>query len=454
MVNLFKRPPKKINPMVKILVILSLFSSTILYSQGYNFELQGKIFDDSYALVPEVVVNFNKNDKKIYLDNSGAFQFNYNYLKGDFIVFNCIGFESDTLFITERIAKKRSKKGVWNVNIKLKPIVFDEVVVTAQKVDTVFGSSLFSIADYLLIDENNLLLLTYDKRIAKRAKLRLTNKDQKEVCSYLIPDEPLYLYTDYANNNYLICKYKIYEIRIQLDKISLTPVPKENFYGFYNRIIDTIGDNFYYSNYTDLYPAVDFLVSNRLDSTSHTKLLTVQDDFMMELYRAEYKYVSGREKLWAYRKEQKTGIDKEIWVGARYFTQDFLYKKIYAPLFINEDTIIVFDQYKNLIYRFDSDHDKIDSIPYNLKIKRSLGKWQQPLIKDKITGNIYALYNKGGYFFLKGINVTTGKAEQTLKLSNKYVENLTILNGYVYYIYHPYESIQKKFLYREKISFF
>ncbi len=252
----------------------------------------------------------------------------------------------------------------------------------------------------------------------------------------------------------MICEHKTYEITIIKEKINLTPVSEEDFIGFYSRIIDTIGNDYYYSNYTNLYPAVDFLISNRLDSTSHTKLITVQDDFMMELYRAEYKYVSGREKLWAYRKEQKTGIDKEIWIGARYFTHDFLYKKIYAPLFIQEDTVIVFDQYKKMIFRFDSDHDKIDSTHFDLKIKRSLGKWQQPLVEDKATGNIYALYNKGGYAFLKLINTKTGKAVKTLKLSNKYVEQINIINGYVYYIYHPFETMQKKYLYREEITSF
>ena len=51
--------------------------------------------------------------------------------------------------------------------------------------------------------------------------------------------------------------------------------------------------------------------------------------------------------MWAYRKEQATGIDKEIWIGANSFTHDILYNPVYAPLFIINDTVLVFDQYKN-----------------------------------------------------------------------------------------------------------
>ena len=68
----------------------------------------------------------------------------------------------------------------------------------------------------------------------------------------------------------------------------------------------------------------------------------------MDLYRAEYKYVDGQEKLWAVRKEMATGIDKEIWIGAKYFTCSVYYKVPYAPLFVKEDTVLVFDHFKRL----------------------------------------------------------------------------------------------------------
>ena len=34
----------------------------------------------------------------------------------------------------------------------------------------------------------------------------------------------------------------------------------------------------------------------------------------------------------------------------------------------------------------------------------------------------------------------------------KYVERLKIVNGEVFYIYRPYETVQKKYIYRERLT--
>lgn len=215
-------------------------------------------------------------------------------------------------------------------------------------------------------------------------------------------------------------------------------------------MIDTIEDNYYYSTFNELYPAVSFIVTNKNDS-SHHELIEIEDDFMMELYRAQFKYVSGRDKLWAYRKEIETGIDKEVWIGATSFTQDILYKPVYAPLFIMRDTVHVFDQYKKKLFKFDRYHNKVDSLDLDFVQESNKEKWEQPLIHDQEQDKVYGLYNKGGYYYIKSINCQDGKVLKELKLANRFVERIKIFNGKVYYIYRPYESLQKKFIYSEEL---
>ena len=178
----------------------------------------------------------------------------------------------------------------------------------------------------------------------------------------------------------------------------------------------------------------------------------VKDDFMMELYRAQYKYVSGRDKLWAYRKEQVTGIDKEIWIGANSFTHDILYKPVYAPLFVINDTVLVFDQYKNKTLLFDEYNDSAGAYFVNYHQAPKGEKWEQPIIKDKLEELIYAIYNGGGYTYVRQLNFRTGLTGKTTKIKFRFIENIKIENGYVYYIYRPFESSQKRFLYKERLA--
>ena len=52
---------------------------------------------------------------------------------------------------------------------------------------------------------------------------------------------------------------------------------------------------------------------------------------MMEFYRAEYKYVDVRTKLWAHQKQIETGIDKENGDGATVFTIQFITSHFMHP---------------------------------------------------------------------------------------------------------------------------
>ena len=74
------------------------------------------------------------------------------------------------------------------------------------------------------------------------------------------------------------------------------------------------------------------------------------------------------------------------------------------------------------------------------------------MIKDKLEELIYAIYNGGGYTYVRQIKYRTGFIGKTTKLKFRFIENIKIEKGYVYYIYRPFESSQKRFLYKEKLA--
>ena len=438
--------------MKSLLLLITLFLN-IVFSFGQEqreFVLFGKVFDGSgkeKVPIPDVKVKIG--EQVIGTNRNGEFQIKIHYELELSVEFSHVGFKSYSQRLTDKIVKKKIVGDTlyWN-NIFLLEKTLVGMTVLSHKVDTVFGSTRYSVEDYSFLPEEKLLLLAYEKTLDKQAQLLLTDSKQALIDTYTIPSRALHLYRDYAANNYVVCEDKIYRINIRGEQIHLLSISDEDFYGFHHRVIDTIGNKYYYSNYNELYPAVKFYVTERNDTT-HTELYEVKDDFMMELYRAQYKYVSGRDKLWAYRKEQQTGIDKEIWVGASVFTNDILYKPIYAPLFVKNDSIYLFDHYQNYIFNYNSAIELLDSIPITYHLKSKNEKWSQPLIQDEKEKDIFVLFNSGGFYIIKKID--NGKVNKGFKLTNRYVENIKIYDGYVYYVYRPYESIQKKFIYKEKI---
>lgn len=446
------------------LTTMKLFLSTILLfclSQSYfgqTLTVTGTVSDfaDEKSVIPDVkVFTSSKKGKKVVTEDNGNYSIEVSASKeNDTIFFQHVGFENTYKIITPKLMAKLQRKGITNYkyDISLNYYVINDFIYTAKKVDTVFGSEKVSVEDFIILPDDRMLLLVYEKTMKKGAQILLTDANQKEINTVYVPGDAVYLYEDYAGINYVVCQTKVLQINIVKTEIRFLDITQEDFFGFHQRVIDTIGGNYYYSNFNNLYPAVKFIVTER-DDSSHVELLEVKDKFMMELYRAQYKYVSGRDKLWAYRKEQETGIDKEIWIGAASFTQDILYKPVYAPLFVKQDTVHIFDQYKSFLYKFDQHHDLIDSVKISYYKKVNKEEWEQPLIKDDKTNQIFALYDKGGYNYLKMIDCQKGTTSEGFKLSNRFVEQIKIINGYAYYIYRPYESPQKKFLYKEKLVF-
>ncbi|MFT4602601.1 MAG: hypothetical protein ACI857_002788, partial [Arenicella sp.] len=141
------------------------------------------------------------------------------------------------------------------------------------------------------------------------------------------------------------------------------------------------------------------------------------------------------------------------WVGATVFTNSLYYNPVYAPLFkTGEDTIIVYDHYKNRMFRYTPSSGFVDStrISYHLQERKS--GWEQPLLQDSKRGSVYAVFEKNGYTFLREIDKVSGHVKKSFKLHFKYVDRIQIIDGQVYYVYRPFESMQKKFIYRENID--
>lgn len=340
----------------------------------------------------------------------------------------------------------------WNFALVPTPRVLKDVVIKAPGVpDTVFGSKKLNVADFEVQENGDILLLTYPKQLKKGSEMVLHNGIET-VSTFAVPGVAQELVSDFRHNTHVICNDNVYAIYTKDQKIGIATLEKYYFLKYVAPIVDTNASKMYFSNFNPDYPAFEYFSYDQLDST-YKKICNIKDDLMMELYRSEYKWVDIRTKLWAKHKEIETGIDKEIWVGANYFTQSIYYKELYAPMFQKNDTLYVFDYYKDQLFSYDKYGEKLDSIAIFHHYKRKQTGWKSELIQDKATGEIYALYDRAGYSFLGKIDTKTGEIGTLMKLNFRYVDKIQIQDNFVYYIYRPYESIQTRFLYKERSAF-
>lgn len=334
----------------------------------------------------------------------------------------------------------------------LKERMLDQVVIKPIGVpDTIFESSRVSVTDFEFLPDNNLLLLTYPKNLKKGTELVLY--DGFNLLGEIpLPEKGQELIRDYRGNPHVVTDKNVYGITETNKRIQIAQIGKDYYMTYIAPIVDTSYTKYYFSNFNPNYPAFDYFTFDIVDST-YRKIAKVQDDLMMELYRSEFKWVDVRTKLWAKEKENETGIDKEIWVGMYYFTSSIYYKELYAPMFERNDSIFLFDHYKNLLFKYSYQGDIIDSIPIYYHLQAKENGWKKDLIQDYETGEIYIHYELAGKAQLRHFNTTTGKLSSPIELHFKYPENIQIKGNSVYYIYRPFESTQKKYLYRERLPF-
>lgn len=327
-----------------------------------------------------------------------------------------------------------------------------EIVIKAPGVpDTVFESKRLSVADFEVQQNGRLVLLTYPKQLRKGSELLLY--DGMEVLNtFSVPGIAQELVRDYRGNAHVVCDDNVYGLHVNGQNIEISSLEKAYYLKYLAPILDTNRNKMFFSNFNKDYPAFEYYSFDQLDST-YSKIINIKDDLMMELYKSEYKWVDVRTKLWAKAKENETGIEAEIWVGANYFTQSIYYKELYAPLFSKNDTVYVFDYYRDKLYSFDRVGNPLDSVAiYHHYQPKSTG-WKKQLIQDKGTGEIYAVYDRSGYSYIGLIDPKTGEIKEQVRLEFRYVDKISVHDNFVYYVYRPFETAQKKFLYKERLPY-
>lgn len=328
--------------------------------------------------------------------------------------------------------------GEYNISATYKPAI-------------AFSSELISVSDFVVVDENTMVLLAYPKRLNAGSEL-IWYVNDSIISRREVPEKAIRLDTDYRNRIYLRCEYNDFQLKNE-ELLSLIKVPRKQLDNYVRPILDTLeNEQLFFTTHKSHYPAFDFFKVQMKD-TSHTLLHHIEDTKMMEFYRAEYKWADVRTKLWAWDMEAETGIDREIWVGANVFTNSIYYEAPYSEFFLVNDEVFVFDFYRDFLYKYDANSgEKIDSSAIDFHKNARKTGWEKSMVQDPITKKIYTTFDNAGYIDVYEINLKDGTREDKFTLYYRYVENVQVNNSEVYYIYRPYESLQKKYLYKEELD--
>ena len=436
--------------MLKFFAFFSLFFSTVFLIKAQdNITVIGKITDATTGVgIENVHVKVLQKNILTKSDEQGNYHIHFYKSKLVSLVFSHTSYEVDY----EPINTLKDTL-LLEVQLKRKIVELPEFNANDNKFPTpVFRSAKISIEDYEFY-QNQFLFLVYGKRLDKDSEIYLVDEKENIIAQHFIPGEPVELYTDYLGNVNLICKTAIYRVAVQQEKITIFELPMDEFNKLIKPIVDTLKGKLIFSDFLKQFPKFKYYAFNPVD-TSVSVIKEVVNKDMDWQYGLEYYNLNNADKQFAKRMAKRlNGYDKfDVAAVLTGFTNSFLYEPVYAPLFVINDTISVFDHYENKLFKFIKDTLQIGSVPisYHHPVKKS--EWKNQLIMDEVNGKIYGLFLKNGYYYLKKINNHTGKIETEKKLFYQYVAKIKIKDDFVYYTYKPTQTLQKRFLYKERID--
>jgi hypothetical protein len=431
--------------------LIYLFCLVFGLSSGQN-ELRiinGQVIHETTKKgIPQVAIQLYNSIQQSLTDASGKFILKVPVQPEYKLVFRHLGFQSQL--------KTIKAKDSFNVMIYLKEDIFElpsVEVAAVQKPETLVGKPDYSIVDFDFY-EDKFILLTTPKSLLK-TMLRLSDASGKILHSIEVPDyagEAQGFFRDYTGGTLLLCKDTILKVDVMANTLYLWHLSPKNFNQQIKPVQDSLSGRYYFSNQWPDFPLFSYYSTSSKDSVAK-KMKTIVDAELMKLYNLEYEYLKPCQKLEARRLADYYKVDKTIMAALMSgFTKSMFYEPLYAPLFVLNDTICIFDHYSNQLFHFSKDEQALDSVRISYHHPKRWRDWKRRIYKDETENKVYGGFSKDGHHYLKYVHHRTGKVKGIYRLQHHSATHIKLKGDYVYYIYRPFESTQEKFLYREKIQ--
>lgn len=436
-----------------IFIGISLIISTVAAAQ--QIRIEGKVTEKRYGEpIYDAHVYVGSEQVGALTDAKGRYSFYFFYTGQTTITCSYTGYEAQEIVLDDNLMQQ-ARNGTLKLDFEMERslTIIDIPIVVTDLPDTIYGTQQHSVSDYEF-HGSDYVLLTYEKRLKKGSDLLLVNSLMQIQDTYHVPYTAVGLERDFAGNIVLVCEDRVYEVQVNDNEFTLLKVDKQDYEELITPIVDTTDGEIFFSTWTDQFPAFDYNSYEIADSTINL-IRQVADKFMLELCRAEYKYLDGYWKNVFFNWEVRTGIDKEVYACMATFENGLYYDPLYAPMFVVNDTILLFDHYESTLFKYQSDRTPIDSLPidYHAPEIEVGNEFEQRLVVDEEQSQVYAIYQRaGGLCYLKRIDLYTGEVASEHELTFDYPTEIQVRNGFAYYIYRPFESVQKKYLYRERLN--
>jgi len=132
-----------------------------------------------------------------------------------------------------------------------------------------------------------------------------------------------------------------------------------------------------------------------------------------------------------------------------HYLRSLVYTPVYAPLFMSDNHLILFNHPGSTIEYLSLEGDLIRSVDIDYHLMKN---WEEMILRDDILDEYYITFIRSNRATLFRLDMNTGKPGASTTLFYPFARKIMVHNGYVYYTYIEPGSDDRMMLFRQKLE--
>ncbi len=430
------------NILTSFLFLLILLFSLSLFAQAENTLIYGKVVDEYGNPLSNANILTGEKNQGTISNREGVFSLVLLKIPTT-ITISYMGFKERTIIINKEVLEKHGN--YFTIVLSTDKILIDQFEITAYADKIVYRSVPSNILLDYTVNESGIILLLQEKQ---NKILRICNRNDTSYIDNELDFKAVTIDEDCKGNINIMTEDSVFQLFVQKTKghTSVYIYPPHCITEYNELLSNCVG--FINKNYI-------FKTLNKHNQKVNYWSINDSDKRNIYLVYDENRYLFAQNSL--DRKNEllaKYGnVDimgdisvNNIKIARQIMQHQWFFERIgcipsYNPLFINNDTIIIFNHVTDSIVFLDENYNFLKSVSIRYPM---LSNWADMIYQDKANGRFYAKFINNGIITLKEIDINKGDIIREIHLENKlFPEKIKIYDNHIYYIYSLYHNCIK-----------
>ncbi len=382
--------------------------------------------------------------------------------EGQFIVINSptittyhfykIGFAKQTLSF-EQVLK------LDTIFLNEKAFNLDEISVSAITLETVVKDKRFYVEDYVVLPNSDFVIIT-SKINVKGFDIAYYKKDKGITFKKKLSTENnASLFTDAFKNIHLVSNQFSHQLVFDSDSSFdfLPKFKKSKFDSLLAPCVLSIDTALIFKSFLPPVKAMGYKFDHTLNSPFVSyikKSKTITHELYTVYYTNEIRQMITNEEndydmIIKHQKELgKVVLTEAVMENGKQLFYNKTASPIYAPIYLQNDTILIFDFQEKQIVFLTSIGTVLKEVKLNTNDFTTLHDFE--IIADPILHHYYFKTKIADKISLTQINIYSGKSAKKTNLQKLFAKNIKVVNGKIYYLYKEKEWDDTCYLYEQR----